>query len=427
MAHLARHDELTGLANRSHCRELLHDLLSRREPRSSVAIAIIDLDHFKTVNDTYGHLVGDALLASAAHRMLELIPKRALLCRIGGDEFAIVFRNSSVDQVDVVAKSIIASMAQPFFMGDQLLHIGATIGIATSGRDSSDAETLLRYADLALYAAKAERRGTCRHFEPAMDVAAQERSRLENDFRDAVHNGQLNVHYQPLINLQTGAIEGYEALLRWLHPVRGNIGPDTFIPLAEEMGLIDVLGQFVLHTACKEARNWAPEIGLAVNVSPVQFRNGNLLNIVMQALASSGLSPERLELEITEAVLMDKGPRTSATIKSIRSLGVGLSMDDFGTGYSSLQYLLNYPFTKIKIDKSFILNLEEDSNSRVVIRAVIGLGQSLGISVTAEGIEQEAVRKYLYDEGCKQGQGYLFGAAQPAENLLPASRKKDAA
>jgi diguanylate cyclase (GGDEF)-like protein/PAS domain S-box-containing protein len=427
MYHLARHDELTGLANRSHCRECLHEMLSGKEPRTAVTIALVDLDHFKTVNDTYGHLVGDALLASAAQRMLESIPERAILCRIGGDEFAIIFRNSSHDQVDVVAKSIIASMVQPFFIGAHMLHIGATIGTATSARDSSDPETLLRYADLALYSAKAERRGTCRQFEPTMDVAAQERSSLENDFRDAVRNGELRVHYQPLINLQSGAVEGYEALLRWSHPERGNVGPDVFIPLAEEMGLIDVLGQFVLHTACREARNWPAHIGLAVNVSPVQFRNGNLLNIVMQALASSGLAPERLELEITEAVLMDKGTRTSATISSLRTLGVGLSMDDFGTGYSSLQYLLNYPFTKIKIDKSFILDLENDENSRVVIRAVIGLGQSLGMSVTAEGIEQEAVRKYLYEEGCTQGQGYLFGAAQPAENLLPAFKNKHAA
>jgi diguanylate cyclase (GGDEF)-like protein/PAS domain S-box-containing protein len=417
MAHMARHDELTGLANRAHCRERLHDHLGDGGTRDPVTIALVDLDHFKGVNDAYGHLVGDALLAEAARRMMAQIPKKALLCRIGGDEFAILFRRASADQVELVAKSIIAALSNPFFIGEHALHIGATVGSACSVRDSSNPETLLRYADLALYAAKETKRGTYRRFDLAMDTAAQQKSKLETDFREAVHKGVLEVHYQPMINLSGGELEGYEALLRWNRPDWGSVSPEVFIPLAEDLGLIDQLGQFVLRTACREATNWESDVLLSVNVSPLQFRSGNLLNVVLQALSSSGLAPERLELEITEAVLMDRNPQTLSTIRSLRSLGVGLSMDDFGTGYSSLHYLLRYPFTKIKIDKSFILNLGEETNSRAIIKAVIGLGNSLGMKVTAEGIEHAAIRDYLRDEGCTQGQGYLFGEARPAGEL----------
>lgn len=427
MAHMARHDELTGLANRAYCRERLHTLLTERPDREQVTIALVDLDHFKAVNDTHGHLVGDALLAGAARRMSELLPSRSLLCRIGGDEFAIIFRNATRDQVDVVCKSIAVGLGQPFLVGELMLHIGATIGIATAPFDSNEPETLLRYADLALYAAKGEKRGSCRRFEASLDQAAQERSRLENDFREAIHKGGLCVHYQPLINLESGEVEGYEALLRWPHPERGLVSPDIFIPLAEEMGLIDTVGQYVLNTACREAARWPEQVRISVNVSPLQFRSGKLLPTVVQALASSGLDAERLELEITEAVLMEKGTQTQTTIRQLRALGIGISMDDFGTGYSSLRYLLSYPFTKIKIDKSFVLSLEEEGNSRAIIRAVVGLGKSLGLTVTAEGIEHERARDYLREEGCDQGQGYLFGKAEPRAEAAGAMRKRSAA
>lgn len=418
MVHMARHDELTGLLNRSYCRELLHDLLAPGRVREAISVALIDLDHFKDVNDTYGHLVGDVLLAQAADRMLGLMPKGAVLCRIGGDEFAVIFHKSSREQVQFVLNAIGMVMAKPFFVRDHCLHIGATIGLAHSPLHSDEPETLLRYADLALYAAKGERRGSCRQFEPALDQAAQEKTRLETDLRDAIVKGCLNVHYQPLVNLESGEAEGYEALLRWTHPEWGAISPERFIPLAEEIGLIDTLGQFVLREACREARQWPDHTTVAVNVSPLQFRGGNLLNAVIQALASSGLPPHRLELEITEAVLMDKGTQVAATIRSLRQMGVGLAMDDFGTGYSSLRYLLSYPFTKIKIDKSFIANLDRDSNSCAIIRAVIGLGKHLGLTVTAEGIEDPAIHALLKDEGCAQGQGYLFGEARSAMELL---------
>lgn len=417
MSYLARHDDLTGLANRTQCREQLHTLLATGE-RPSVTVALIDLDHFKAVNDTYGHLVGDALLAEAARRMRTQIPKRALLCRMGGDEFGIVFNKASGDQVELVAKSIISVLSQPFFLGDHVLHIGGTIGTASAPWDALDSGTLLRYADLALYEAKAAQRGSYRKFEIAMDEAAQRKSRLERDFREAVNRGHLNVHYQPLVDLKDGEVQAYEALLRWTHPHWGEVPPDSFIPLAEELGLIDQIGQHVLRTACMDATQWEPHISVSVNVSPLQFRSGNLRNIVLQALSYSGLPAERLELEITEAVLIDRGDEATATIKSLRALGVGLAMDDFGTGYSSLQYLLSYPFTKIKIDKSFVLNLQEEGNSTAVIRAVVGLGQSLGLTVTAEGIEDQDTWDYLRQAGCVQGQGYYFGKAKPANELF---------
>lgn len=430
MAHMARHDELTGLANRAHCREHLREVLSHARPSDTVTIALVDLDHFKAVNDTHGHHFGDALLTEAALRMHKLIPPDALLCRIGGDEFAIIFRRSSLTQTELVARSIITALGDPFHVKGSLIHIGATVGFACSPHDSSDPETLLRYADLALYAAKDERRGTCRAFETELDDAAQERNKLEKDFRKAIMEGQLEVHYQPIVNLETGAVECYEALARWRHPQRGYVAPDAFIPLAEEMGLIDQVGRFVLQTACREAMSWPAEVKLAVNVSPLQFRNGNLLSMVINALSSSGLPAERLELEITEAVLMEKGPRPAAIIRNLRAFGVGISLDDFGTGYSSLSYLLSYPFTKIKIDKSFVLSLQNDTSSRAVIRAVIGLGRSLGLTVAAEGIEREMERDYLRSEGCGQGQGFLFGQATPGHTLACRSengQRRDAA
>jgi diguanylate cyclase (GGDEF)-like protein/PAS domain S-box-containing protein len=418
IAHMARHDELTGLANRAHCREGLQEMLdAARIGGETVAIAMIDLDNFKPINDSYGHHVGDMVLAEAARRMRALVPRtNALLCRLGGDEFAVICQAKTGEKIGNITRSIITVLAEPFTLAETTLHIGATIGVAMAPQDGVCATNLLRYADLALYCAKAEKRGTIRRFEPEMDQAAQEKARIENDLRRAIRQSELVVHYQPLIDLASGAIIGYEALLRWNHPERGMLYPDSFIPLAEEIGLIDVIGQYVLHAACREAASWPDGIRLAVNASPLQFRNGNLLNIVLQALASSGLEPVRLELEITEAVLMDRSPQVAQLLESIRALGVGISMDDFGTGYSSLSYLLSYPFTKIKIDKSFIMGLSEP-NSKAVVSAIIGLGHSLGMTVTAEGIEVPETLDYLRGIGCGQGQGYLIGRAIPGDQL----------
>jgi diguanylate cyclase (GGDEF)-like protein/PAS domain S-box-containing protein len=429
IAHMAKHDELTGLANRAHCREGLQEMLNGlRENSGTVALAMIDLDNFKQINDSYGHHVGDIVLAEAARRMRALVPKQgALLCRLGGDEFAVVCQAKTREKIDLIARSIITVMAEPFTVAGTTLHIGATIGIAMAPQDGVDANHLLRYADLALYCAKSEKRGTVRRFEPEMDAAAQEKARTENDLRRAVRQGELVIHYQPLIDLPSGEIVGYEALLRWNHPERGMLYPDSFIGLAEEIGMIDVIGQYVLQAACREAATWPAGIKLAVNASPLQFRGGNLLNIVLQALAMSGLDPARLEIEITEAVLMDRSPAIASLLESIRNLGVGISMDDFGTGYSSLSYLLSYPFTKIKIDKSFIMGLREP-NSKAVVSAIIGLGRSLGMMVTAEGIEEPEHMEYLREIGCGQGQGYLIGRATPSDQLLHEDeRRRDVA
>jgi len=426
VAHMARHDELTGLANRAHCRERLRDMLA--EPGGEkVALALIDLDNFKPINDSYGHPVGDLVLAEAARRMQALVPaKKALLCRLGGDEFAVIVQARTTEKVHNIARSIIRAISEPFFLADHTLHVGASVGIAVAPDDCTDSVTLLRYADLALYAAKADRKGTLQRFHPDLDEAAQEKARLENDLREALRHGQLTVHYQPLIDLATGAVTAYEALLRWNHPTRGMLYPDSFIPLAEEVGLIDVIGQYVLNAACREAMHWDEGIRVAVNVSPIQFRNGNLPALVVQALGNAALAGSRLELEITEAVLMEKNASVAGQIERIRSFGVGISMDDFGTGYSSLSYLLSYPFTKIKIDKSFVLNMREAANSRLVIAAIVNLGRSLGLTVTAEGIEEQEDLDLLRSLGCEQGQGYLIGRAAPSEALVPAERYRQA-
>jgi diguanylate cyclase (GGDEF)-like protein/PAS domain S-box-containing protein len=418
IAHMARHDELTGLANRAQCRETLGTLMLKLgRSQGGIGLLAIDLDYFKAVNDTFGHLSGDALLELAAERMVAIAPPGALVARLGGDEFAVVL--SDIQQSADVAQQLVDVLSQPFLIEDNRIHIGASVGVARAPADAQDVETLIRFADLALYAAKSERRGSVAHFVPEMDVAARERRLLENDLREAVLTGGLEVHYQPLIDLNTNHVEGYEALLRWRHPTRGSIHPDQFIPVAEETGLIDMIGQFVLRAACEQAVKWPDDKKIAVNVSPVQFRSSNLLMIVTQALAASGLTPSRLEIEITEAVLIEKNTQVSATMNALRTLGVGISMDDFGTGYSSLSYLMNYPFTKIKIDKSFIDGLDTKPNSQAIVRAIIGLGGSLGMTVTAEGIEQSGVLEYLRSEGCSQGQGYLFGAACPASELPP--------
>jgi diguanylate cyclase (GGDEF)-like protein/PAS domain S-box-containing protein len=424
VAHMARHDALTGLANRAQCREALGARL--RGPDAAVGLLAVDLDHFKIVNDTYGHLVGDALLEHVAARMVATAPAGSLAARLGGDEFAVVLpAGLTMPQIVTAAVGIVAAMREPFLIHDHRILIGATIGVAAAPLHARDPETLIRFADLALYSAKDEQRGTVVLFDAEMDSAARERHQLENDLRHAIRTGGLEVHYQPLIDLQSGDTQGYEALVRWNHPTRGPIGPDQFIPLAEETGLIDLIGTFVLNTACAEAATWAGGETLAVNVSPLQFRNASLLRVVTQALAASQLPPSRLEIELTEAVLIEKQPQVAATMAALRNLGVGISMDDFGTGYSSLSYLLSYPFTKIKIDKSFVSSLDTKPNSQAIVKAIIGLGESLGMTVTAEGIEQGSVLDYLKSHGCGQGQGYLFGAARPAGELLQqASRAK---
>jgi predicted signal transduction protein with EAL and GGDEF domain len=348
--------------------------------------------------------------------------------RLGGDEFAVLHIGSTQAQdIAALAQRIIASVSQRYDLDGHHVRIGASIGIAIAPSDGADADKLLRAADLALYSVKAAGKATFRFFEPAMDAQLQARRALELDLRRALSNRELEVHYQPLVHLQSGAIQGFEALLRWFDPKRGFVAPVEFIPLAEEVGLIGEIGQFVLQRACHDALQWPAHTTVAVNLSPNQLKSPKFLDIVKTALASSGLPPARLELEITESVLMTPNESTVATLYALRSLGVGISMDDFGTGYSSLSYLRSFPFTKIKIDKSFVGGLSGNSESQAIVRAIVGLGTSLGITVTAEGIEEKADLDHLRREGCSEGQGYYFSRAVPHQEISTMFGRCDAA
>ncbi|WP_162292641.1 putative bifunctional diguanylate cyclase/phosphodiesterase [Hartmannibacter diazotrophicus] len=419
LAHMARHDLLTGLPNRLAFNEQIATGMAEARKRGHGAAALlIDLDSFKAVNDTFGHSVGDALLKEAARRIREALDDTCVPARLGGDEFAVFVPLGADDQRDEpIARAIIRSLCEPFQINMQHVAVGASIGIARMTDDSSDPEQLLRHADIALYKAKADGRGSFRHFEPGMDAQMLERQRLELDLRMAVEKGEFSVHYQPLVNLEDQKVSGFEALLRWSHPVRGNIPPADFIPLAEETGLIDAIGRFVLEQACRDAVTWPDHMKVAVNLSPAQFRTTEVLATVVRALDLSGLRPARLDLEITESLLMDRSDGALQTLKALRELGVGISMDDFGTGYSSLSYLRSFPFTKIKIDKSFVKDLHASADSQAIVRAIVGLGRSMGMKVIAEGIENADDLDFLMQEGCAEGQGYLFSKPRPVSEM----------
>ncbi len=417
--HMARHDALTGLPNRTQFRERVEELVSYHRPFS---ILLFDLDEFKGVNDTLGHSVGDVLLEQAARRIAGSIRADDMAARLGGDEFVVIHMGAAEEgAIAALVERVIAALSAPFDLDGHKVTISASVGIACAPRDGADCDVLLKHADLALYEAKAHGRRTLRFFAPEMDARLQERRKLEADLRVAVHTGALDVHYQPLVNLVDGAICGFEALLRWRHPERGFISPAEFVPLAEDTGLIGPIGQMVLRRACAEAARWPGDLKVAVNLSPTQFKHGDVLNTVVQALAASGLAPHRLELEITEALLMERSEKILAVLNGVRALGVGLSMDDFGTGYSSLSYLRTFPFTKIKIDQSFVRELRSSVDAQAIVRAILALGESLGLTVLAEGVEHPDDVAYLKLMGCQEGQGFHFGKAQPAEAWFPAS------
>jgi diguanylate cyclase (GGDEF)-like protein/PAS domain S-box-containing protein len=421
LAYMARHDALTNLPNRVMFREKVEEALARVEGRDQrFAILLFDLDHFKAVNDTLGHSIGDLLLQDVARRVLACCGEGDLVARLGGDEFAVIHTGPDVGSTLVpLVEQIIGAVRKPYELEGHHVVIGASVGIAMAPRDGEDPERLLKNADLALYAAKGQGRGMFLFFEPAMDEMLQTRRRLEAELREAMINGELNVHYQPLVDLKTGAPSGYEALLRWIHPERGMISPTLFVPLAEDAGLIGSIGQMALHRACHDAASWPGSTKVAVNLSPIQFKSCNVLDTVVQALASSGLAPSRLELEITEALLLERDDGVIATLNGLRTLGVGISLDDFGTGYSSLSYLRAFPFTKIKIDQSFVKNVAVNGDNQAIVRAILSLGHNLGLNVTAEGIEDAADLAYLVAEGCQEGQGFLFAQAKPVEELFP--------
>ncbi len=424
IARMAHYDPLTDLPNRVLFRQELEAALARTGrgagPAQSVAVLCLDLDHFKTVNDTMGHPAGDALLKMVAHRLQGCLRSGDLVARLGGDEFAIVQATPEGANAAVrLAQRIVDALAAPFDLEGAVVVIGASVGIAMSPVDARQADELLKKADMALYRAKSEGRGAFHFFERGMDEALQRKRALEIDLRSALAGGQFELHYQPLYAFARDEIVGQEALLRWRHPTRGLVFPGEFIPLAEEIGLIAAIGEWVLRRACADAASWPNAHKLAVNISPVQFRSRDLVRSVVSALSVSGLSPSRLELEITESVLLSESSANSRMLHQLRQLGVRISMDDFGTGYSSLSYLRRFPFDKIKIDQSFVRDLPGNGEALAIIRAVVELGASLGMTVTAEGVETPEQLEELRKAGCHEAQGYLIGRPEPLPSALP--------
>ncbi len=415
LAHMARHDALTGLPNRVLFRERTEQGLAELRADASLAVLELDLDDFKAVNDVLGHPVGDALLLAVAKRLLDCTRDSDTVVRLGGDEFAVVQTGAQQPtDATVLAERLMAALAEPFEVMGHPIAIGASIGIAVTADPHAGADELLKNADLALYRAKAEGRGTCRFFQEEMNARMRHRRLLETDLRLAVEENQFEVHYQPLMSIQSGEVCGFEALVRWRHPVRGLVSPAEFIPVAEELGLIGRIGTWVLDQACADALAWPATVKVAVNLSPVQFRNRALASEVADALARSGLPAQRLDVEITESVLLHDSEAVLSILHQIRSLGVRVSMDDFGTGFSSLSYLQHFPFDKIKIDQSFVRTLSDGTDGIAIVRAVIALGRSLGMAVIAEGVETEAQLELLRQEGCGEAQGYLFSPPRPA-------------
>ncbi|HEX8061648.1 MAG TPA: EAL domain-containing protein [Allosphingosinicella sp.] len=415
IAHLAFHDALTALPNRAvFADHLARTVAKAGETADHVAILCVDLDGFKAVNDLYGHPAGDSLLIAAAQRLRAAVRGHELVARLGGDEFAVIQGGGEQPaHSGLLARRILDTLAEPFALGSDTVRISASVGVALFPADAADPESLVKNADMALYRAKADGRGTARFYEAAMDEALRQRRQLEADLRQAIDRGELCVHYQPLADLESGSILGFEALLRWTHGRLGEIGPATFIPLAEESGLILKLGRWVLREACAEAARWTPALKLSVNLSPAQFTQGDLAAEVEAVLAETGLDPARLELEVTEGLLIKDAEQAIVVLERLKALGVQISMDDFGTGYSSLSYFRMFPFDKVKIDQSFIRDMIDNPQARAIIRSVIGLGRGLGMPVVAEGVETEEQLEALRAEGCDQAQGYWISRPGP--------------
>jgi diguanylate cyclase (GGDEF)-like protein/PAS domain S-box-containing protein len=419
IARLAHYDPLTELPNRVLFQKHLGEALSRRaRSGDQLAVHFIDLDRFKTVNDTLGHPIGDALLRVAAERLRGCVREGDTVARLGGDEFAVVQTGlTDMSGATRLAERVVEAMAAPFDIQGHQVMIGASVGVSAAPSDGDDADELLKKADMALYRAKADGRGAFHFFERAMDEQLQARRALELDLRRALAAGEFQLYYQPLYNLGDDRVTGCEALLRWNHPERGMVSPADFIPLAEEIGLIVQLGEWVLREACAEAARWPDHVRLAVNLSPAQFRDRGLVRTVISALAVSGLPAERLELEITESVLLQDNAANMSMLHDLKALGVRISMDDFGTGYSSLSYLRSFPFDKIKIDQTFVRDILEDSDALAIIKAVLDLGSSLGIVTTAEGVETVEQLNALRDQGCAEIQGYFISRPAPASEI----------
>ncbi len=415
LAHAAKHDALTGLANRALFRERIEEALASASLGKRFAVLYLDLDRFKHVNDTFGHPIGDELLAALGRRIKSELRQADLLARLGGDEFAIL--QYDVERPDAsasVARRLIERVSEPFLIGGHAISVGVSIGIALAPGDGAQYEMLMKAADVALYQAKAEGRSRWRFFETDMNRREQRRRALESDLCRALADGEFEIHYQPIVHVETLRIRGFEALARWRHPLRGLVSPEEFIPICEDIGLIAPLGAWVLRQACAEAARWPEPLRIAVNLSPPQFATGGLEADVAAALGESGLPAERLEFEITETVLLHDSPATLATLQKLKSLGVRIAMDDFGSGYSSLGYLQRFPFDKVKIDRAFTQALGASKRSRAIVQAILDLCAGLQITTTCEGVETAEQREFLKSRGCDEAQGYLFGAPMPA-------------
>jgi diguanylate cyclase (GGDEF)-like protein/PAS domain S-box-containing protein len=418
IAHLAHYDALTDLPNRVLFREQIERELRRTGQGEQFALLYIDIDEFKGINDSLGHHVGDELLKTVATRIRSCIGGNDLIARLGGDEFAVIKTGlgNDADVVEFVTR-IHEAIRQPYQCLGHQLSTDASIGIARAPQDGTELDQLIKNADLAMYGAKADGRRTHRFFEPAMDACAKAKLAMEQDLRQALVDGGFEIHYQPLVDLGRNEVTGCEALLRWRHPERGMISPAEFIPVAEDTGLINELGEWVLRTACAEAANWPDHIRLAVNVSPVQLKCQTIALKIAGALAASGLSARRLELEITEAVLIRDDEAALAILHQLRAIGVRIALDDFGTGYSSLSYLKRFPFDKIKIDRCFVSDIAEIDGSSAIVQAVVNIAASRNMTTTAEGVETQAQREILRALGCTEMQGYLFSAARPGPEV----------
>ncbi|KQT89983.1 hypothetical protein ASG60_10065 [Methylobacterium sp. Leaf469] len=418
IAYLASYDSLTGLANRALFQDLASMECERAERTGQLcALLYLDLDGFKIVNDTFGHALGDALLTGVATRLSALARPGDLVARLGGDEFAILHPCADADDAFALARTVIGQVSLPYLIDGVQVEIGVSIGIALAPNDATTPEALLGRADLALYRAKAAGRGEVSEFTPDLEASVLKRRDLEVDLKRAIAQGELSLHYQPLVGLARGEVRGFEALLRWTRNPGGPVSPADFIPVAEASGLIAVIGHWVLHEACREAARWPEPIRIAVNISPTQFRHADFVLDVFQALEASGLAPDRLELEITESVFFEMNGTTVSNLKELRGLGVRIALDDFGTGYSSLSYLIRFPVDKIKIDRSFINEMGTRHECLAIIEAILTLAAKLSITVTAEGVETVEQAAMLRARHCDDIQGFLFSPGRPSAEI----------
>ena len=415
---MAHHDALTGLPNKGVFRERLAQAVQRTRGGEPLAVLYLDLDRFKAVNDTLGHPVGDELLRATAQRLCECLRQSDMVARLGGDEFAIIQADAPQPAAaNSLAERLVRVLGAPFEIDGHQIVIGASVGVAFSPEHGTDPDELLKKADLAMYDAKAAGRGAASFFNTMMDEQVQGRRALELDLRRAIEAGEFVLHYQAIVSLPRRTLIGFEALVRWQHPQRGLVGPDHFIPAAEETGLIGPLGEWVLREAFAQAAQWPAHLGLAVNLSPLQLRGGNFVKVLRSALAAAGLAPTRVEIEITENVLLAENSINLAILHELRALGVRISLDDFGVGFSSLSYLRSFPFKKIKIDRSFVADVVGNREAAAIVRAITTLGADLDMIITAEGVETEAQLQRVQELGCDEAQGYLISAPRPADEL----------